>query len=131
MIDNILNIYTHFIGSLFLHLYHLAIAILAILSYYAIKKHLNTKYFIPNNVIIKSNYIPGVSVVAPAFNEGATVVYNVKSLLSLTYPKYEVVLVNDGSTDDTLQKLIDEFELIKVDFYYQEKIKTSRCKRSL
>ncbi len=123
MIENIIEIYTKFMG-LFSVTYILFYCTLAMLSYYAIKKHLNTKYFIPNNVILKSNYLPGVSVVAPAFNEGATVVYNVKSLLSLTYPKFEVVLVNDGSTDDTLQKLIDEFELVKVDFYYQEKIKT-------
>jgi cellulose synthase/poly-beta-1,6-N-acetylglucosamine synthase-like glycosyltransferase len=127
MLNDILNTYTNFIG-IFSVTYIISYCILAILSYYAIKKHLNTKYFIPNNVIIKSNYIPGVSVVAPAFNEGPNVVYNVKSLLSLTYPKYEVVLVNDGSTDDTLQKLIEEFELIKVDFYYQEKIKTNRIR---
>jgi len=127
MIKEILNIYTAFIG-LFSFTYIVCYCILALLSYYAIKKHLNTKHYIPNNVIIKSNYIPGVSVVAPAFNEGPNVVYNVKSLLSLTYPKYEVVLVNDGSTDDTLQKLIDEFELVKVDFYYQEKIKTKRIR---
>jgi cellulose synthase/poly-beta-1,6-N-acetylglucosamine synthase-like glycosyltransferase len=98
--------------------------LLAVLSYFAIKKHLNAKYFIHDDVLLKSNYIPGVSVVAPAFNEGANVVFNVKSLLSLNYPKYEVVLVNDGSTDDTLEKLIREFELIKIDFYYQEKIPT-------
>ncbi|MBW4360082.1 glycosyltransferase family 2 protein [Flavobacterium taihuense] len=127
MLNSLLNIYATFIG-LFSFTYIVCYIILALLSYYAIKKYLNTKHYIPNNVIIKSNYIPGVSVVAPAFNEGATVVNNVKSLLSLTYPKYEVVLVNDGSTDDTLQKLINEFDLVKVDFYYQEKIKTSRVK---
>jgi cellulose synthase/poly-beta-1,6-N-acetylglucosamine synthase-like glycosyltransferase len=127
MVQDIITIYSKFIG-IFSATYILFYCILAILSYYAIKKHLNTKNFIPNNVIIKSNYIPGVSVIAPAFNEGATVVYNVKSLMSLTYPKYEVVLINDGSTDDTLQKLIEEFELVKVDFYYQEKIKTSKVR---
>ena len=123
MINDILNIYTNCIG-IFSMTYILWYCILAILSYYAIKTYLNNKYSIPNNVILKSNYLPGVSVVAPAYNEGPNVVYNVKSLLSLSYPKYQVVLVNDGSTDDTLQQLIDEFELVKVDFYYQEKIKT-------
>jgi cellulose synthase/poly-beta-1,6-N-acetylglucosamine synthase-like glycosyltransferase len=123
MINDILNIYTNCIG-IFSMAYILWYCILAILSYYAIKTYLNNKYSIPNNVVLKSNYLPGVSVVAPAYNEGPNVVYNVKSLLSLSYPKYQVVLVNDGSTDDTLQQLIDEFELVKVDFYYQEKIKT-------
>lgn len=127
MLEMILNIYSYFIG-IFSLTYIICYCILALLSYRAIKKHLNNKYNLPNNAIVKSNYIPGVSVIAPAFNEGATVVYNVKSLLSLTYPKFEVVLVNDGSTDDTLQKLITEFELIKVDFYYQTKIETQKIR---
>lgn len=119
----LLEIYEVFVGF-FSITYILLYLTLAFLSYYAIKKHLNSQHFIPTNVLIKSNHIPGVSVIAPAFNEGATVVYNVKSLLSLTYPKYEVVLINDGSVDDTLEKLIREFELVKVDFYYEAKIPT-------
>lgn len=72
-------------------------------------------------MIIKSNNALGVSIVAPAFNEGLTIISNVKSLLSQEYPKFEVVIVNDGSTDDTLEKLISEFELIKVDFSTSKK----------
>jgi cellulose synthase/poly-beta-1,6-N-acetylglucosamine synthase-like glycosyltransferase len=124
MLEKLSNCYEVFVG-LFSISYILLYCLLAVFSYYAIKKYLDNKNFIPSNVIIKSNHIPGVSVIAPAFNEGATVVYNVKSLLSLTYPKFEIILVNDGSTDDTLQKIIDEFELIKVDFYYQDKIPTN------
>lgn len=104
--------------------YILFYMVLAGLSYYAIKKHINAKYSVHDDILAKSNHVLGVSVVAPAFNEGANVVYNVQSLLSLTYPKFEVVIVNDGSTDDTLEKLIKEFELVKVDFFYQEKIIT-------
>ena len=123
MVNDILKIYTVFV-AFFSLTYILFYLVLAFLSYYAIKQYLNRKYFITNNVLVKSNHLPGVSVIAPAFNEGATVVYNVKSLLSLNYPKYEVVLINDGSTDDTLEKLIREFELVKVDFYYEAKIPT-------
>jgi cellulose synthase/poly-beta-1,6-N-acetylglucosamine synthase-like glycosyltransferase len=73
---------------------------------------------------MKSNHTLGVSIVAPALNEAATIVYNVKSLLFQEYPKFEVVIVNDGSTDDTLAILIKEFSLEKVDFFYIEKIIT-------
>ena len=108
--------------------YILIYLILAALSYIAIKKYYNTKYYLHKNVLIKSNHTLGISVIAPAFNEACTIVYNVKSLLSQDYPKFEVIIINDGSTDDTLQKLIDEFSLVKVDFFYQEKIETKPVK---
>ena len=108
--------------------YVLIYLILALLSYLAIKNYYNSKYYLHKDVLIKSNHTIGVSVIAPAYNEAATIVYNVKSLLSQDYPKFEIIIINDGSTDDTLQKLIDEFSLIKVDFFYQEKIKTQPVK---
>jgi cellulose synthase/poly-beta-1,6-N-acetylglucosamine synthase-like glycosyltransferase len=80
------------------------------------------------DVIIKSNNAIGVSIIAPAYNEGLTIVSNAKSLLSQEYPKYEVIIINDGSTDDTLEKLINEFSLVKVDFFYQEKVKSAHVR---
>jgi len=127
MLNDILNSYISCIG-IFSITYIICYCVLAVLSYYAIKKYLNNKNSLPNNAILKSNNLPGISVIAPAFNEGANVVYNVKSLLSLSYSKLQIILVNDGSTDDTLEKLIQEFDLQKVDFYYQEKIKTQTIK---
>jgi cellulose synthase/poly-beta-1,6-N-acetylglucosamine synthase-like glycosyltransferase len=61
--------------------------------------------------LLRSPLTPPVSVLAPAFNEEANVVGNVRSLLMLDYPLFEVILVNDGSKDDTLDKLITAFEL--------------------
>jgi len=52
-----------------------------------------------------------ISVIVPAYNEGVTIVNSVHSILSLDYQLYEIVVIDDGSTDDTSQLLIDEFDL--------------------
>jgi cellulose synthase/poly-beta-1,6-N-acetylglucosamine synthase-like glycosyltransferase len=54
---------------------------------------------------------PPVSVLAPAYNEEASIVDSVKSLLALRYPNYEVIVVNDGSRDGTMAALQSAFEL--------------------
>ena len=58
---------------------------------------------------------PSITIVAPAYNEGLTIVENIRSLMSLRYVNYEVMVVNDGSKDDTLQKMIDAYDLAKID----------------
>jgi cellulose synthase/poly-beta-1,6-N-acetylglucosamine synthase-like glycosyltransferase len=55
----------------------------------------------------------GISIVAPAFNEEVIISDSVHSLLKLDYPNFEVVIVNDGSKDKTLDILIEEFDLVE------------------
>jgi cellulose synthase/poly-beta-1,6-N-acetylglucosamine synthase-like glycosyltransferase len=57
---------------------------------------------------------PGVSLIVPAFNEETVIVESVRSLLALRYPRHEVVVVDDGSTDGMLGRLHDEFDLVPV-----------------
>lgn len=52
-----------------------------------------------------------ITVIAPAFNEELSIVQSTKALLSLEYPEHEVIVVNDGSNDDTLLELIRAFEM--------------------
>ncbi|MDX1490199.1 MAG: glycosyltransferase [Pseudohongiellaceae bacterium] len=54
---------------------------------------------------------PPISLIAPAYNESASIVESTKSLLNIHYPHCEVIVVNDGSKDDTLSKLINSFAL--------------------
>lgn len=53
-----------------------------------------------------SGLAPPVSILVPAYNEEATIVTSVYSLLQLTYPEYEIIVINDGSRDDTLAVLL-------------------------
>lgn len=103
----------------------LSYILMCIMAYFEHRKHdtyHDDSYTIQE--LKQSPYTPGVSIVAPAYNEEKTVITNVKSLLSLDYPDFEVVIVNDGSKDKTLQLLIEEFDLVKVPYAYVEKIKT-------
>jgi cellulose synthase/poly-beta-1,6-N-acetylglucosamine synthase-like glycosyltransferase len=54
---------------------------------------------------------PGIAIVVPAYNEGPTIAAAVRSMLALDYPEFEVIVVNDGSKDDTLAVLQREFAL--------------------
>jgi biofilm PGA synthesis N-glycosyltransferase PgaC len=76
--------------------------------------------------LLRSPLTPPVSVLAPAFNEEASVVDNVRSLLMLDYPLFEVILVNDGSKDATLATLITAFELKPSARSFEYKL---RCKQ--
>lgn len=66
------------------------------------------------NQIMADCYVP-VSVIVPAYNESVTVVSSVSSLLKLDYSLYEIIVVDDGSTDDTAQQVIDAFDLHEIE----------------
>lgn len=64
--------------------------------------------------LLSSNVAPRISILAPAYNEGAAIAESVRALLTLSYPNLEVVLIDDGSTDDTLSVVEREFELVPI-----------------
>ncbi|RPE05378.1 glycosyltransferase family 2 protein [Chitinophaga lutea] len=92
------------------------------------REYLHKNDFTDYRLLAASPHAPTVSLLAPAYNEGATIVENVRSLLSLYYNKLELVVINDGSKDDSLQKLIDAYQLEKVDFYVNYRIPTKEVK---
>lgn len=65
-----------------------------------------------------------ISLVVPAYNEAATITTSVKALLQLRYQHFEVIVVNDGSKDETLATMIRDFELAPFPEAYRVQIKT-------
>jgi cellulose synthase/poly-beta-1,6-N-acetylglucosamine synthase-like glycosyltransferase len=66
--------------------------------------------------------VPPVAMVVPVYNEELNAVESVKSILSLEYPNIEVIVVNDGSKDQTLARLVEAFELTRFERPYQEEL---------
>jgi len=72
---------------------------------------------------------PPISILIPAYNEAQTIVTSIRSLLQLYYPEYELVVINDGSRDNTLEVLIEEFDLIPFPAAYNEQLQTKSIKQ--
>jgi len=72
--------------------------------------------------------LPSVSIIAPAYNEEKTIIENINCLLSLQYLDYEIIIVNDGSKDNTLATIINHFGLIKVEKAYELKIPCAKIR---
>lgn len=77
---------------------------------------------------LTSSAVPRVSILVPAYNESVSIVDSVRSLLTLQYPYYEVVLVNDGSTDDTLEQLKAAYDLYEVPPAVMRRLRTERVR---
>ncbi|SDL69240.1 glycosyltransferase family 2 protein [Halarsenatibacter silvermanii] len=60
----------------------------------------------------RSEFYKPLSIIVPAYNEAETINENIKSILALQYPEFEIVVINDGSKDDTIDRLKNEFDLI-------------------
>jgi len=69
-----------------------------------------------------------VSVIIPCMNEEKTIVENVKSLLLINFTAYEIIVVNDGSTDSSLKCLIDTFNLKRADIVYNDWIPCNKVR---
>jgi cellulose synthase/poly-beta-1,6-N-acetylglucosamine synthase-like glycosyltransferase len=87
--------------------------LLMTVGYFALRHSLNQFKRNELNALLKSSMLPAVSVLAPAYNESATIRDSVRAMLKLHYPNHEVIVINDGSKDDTLEILIEEFHLYK------------------
>lgn len=96
--------------------------ILSTFSALDIMKYMRRNSFIDYRDILAAPSAPSISIIAPAYNESKTIVENVRSLLNIHYVNFEVIIVNDGSKDETLQMMIDEYMLELVPFAVEQKL---------
>jgi cellulose synthase/poly-beta-1,6-N-acetylglucosamine synthase-like glycosyltransferase len=83
-------------------------------AWQSITRHLRARGHDAIAETFRSPLTPAISILLPAFEEEAGVVASTRSLLALRYPEHEVIVVNDGSRDGTLERLSDAFDLVPV-----------------
>lgn len=95
---------------------------LSIISGKELLRFFHTEKIINYDAILSSPFAPTISIIAPAYNESLTIVENIRALLSLYYPNFEIIIVNDGSKDDSLVKIIEAYDLEKVPYVVEYRI---------
>ncbi|CAM3784089.1 glycosyltransferase family 2 protein [Marinicrinis lubricantis] len=74
--------------------------------------------------MLRVSYTKPISILVPAFNEEAGIYGSIRSLLSVQYPEYEIIVINDGSSDRTLEKMIEQFQMVKIHHVIRKQLDT-------
>lgn len=103
-------------------------SVLLVLALFVIFRHLRRIKYSPYKEFNISQETPPVTILIAMHNEERVVLRSIRSALATEYPFFEVIIINDGSTDGTLQKVIDTFGLKKIDRVYRTFLKTKLVK---
>ena len=79
-------------------------------------------------LLFTPDLLPSVSIISPAFNEEASIVESVSALLDLRYPDFEVIVVNDGSRDRTMERLVAHFGLERTEVFIHRYLATQEVR---
>jgi cellulose synthase/poly-beta-1,6-N-acetylglucosamine synthase-like glycosyltransferase len=110
---------------IFVQLFYFFLLLVATLSLIHFRK---LRYVQSIAELEKEEYMPPVSLIVPAFNEEEVIVDSVHGFLGLNYPNYNVIIVNDGSSDNTLEILKQTFDLIPIEAIFTANLKTKEVR---
>ena len=99
--------------------------LLFVWAFLDVRKRLHLKGLEDYEVLENSPYTPPVSILVPAYNEAVTIEASLKSLMALRFPAFEILVVNDGSKDKTMEVLKKALKLRRRDFPFRAGIATA------
>lgn len=114
--------YLNFAFLAYFAIANLVYTLLMILSLYGVSLHSQYAAGRGYTSFASSPFAPPVALLVPAHNEEDGIVQTVHSALELNYPAKEVIVVDDGSHDATVDRLIQAFELERIDLIYRRQI---------
>lgn len=107
---------------------NLGYILLNVLSFLTLPRHIK-RQILQNLPQAHSSYELPISLVVAAYNEESVIISSVRSLLALDYPEFEILIVNDGSKDGTLEILKKEFKLVPLPVAFRRRIKHKPIRR--
>lgn len=113
-------------------LYFMVLNCFFALSFYVAAKELSSTLSQGDDLtakhLLEETFYKPISILVPAYNEEATIIASLRSFLNLHYPEYEVVVVNDGSKDQTVAVMIEAFALVPVNLFGCQAIATKNVR---
>jgi cellulose synthase/poly-beta-1,6-N-acetylglucosamine synthase-like glycosyltransferase len=113
LLEQILHSFNVFTLGYFVVL-QLTFTVLAVVGWRAIEDYVERRPMRDYRAVAESEMSMPVSILVPAYNEAPSIVASLRSLLSSQFVEFEIVVINDGSTDETMTALTDAFGLVKV-----------------
>jgi len=107
---------------------NIAYILMLLIAFQAIKKYSHHVQSLEMKNLFLSPFAKPVSLLVPAYNEQSSIVESIKSILQLQYPGYEIILINDGSSDNTLEQLLNSFDLVKTKNVYRPQLPCQNIK---
>jgi len=127
-IHHAVNLYEYWIVT-YLFVLSTIYFLLMMVGFFEMMKHRFTRRDEEESRVLEASaLVSPVSILAPAYNEEATIVESVRALLMLTYPRFEVIVINDGSKDNTLKLLIEDFHLYRSARYFESTLATRQVR---
>ena len=107
--------------SLVINTSFLVLTVLAVLDFSSYLRRLD---FAAYDESFGEPLAPGISILMPAYNESAGIVESVRAMTALRYPDFEVVVIDDGSTDETVDRMVEAFDMVPVPVVVPSQIPT-------
>lgn len=119
-----------FIFSILFLLYMLVLFIFYLIIFFISARQLREQLGLnqkePYHDFLESSDIKPISIIVPAYNEEIGIYNSVRSLLSINFPQYEIIVVNDGSKDRTLHEMLDRFDMVEYNHIIRKNIETKQ-----
>lgn len=131
MIQSILHILVQFFEyGIFIYCMFIlsSYVVISLISTREVLKYKKRRSVLEHETLISSPFQPSISIIAPAYNEEVTIIDNIRSLMSLHYTNMTIIIVNDGSKDDTLKMAIENYDLYLTDEKSKDVIDTKQVR---